>query len=100
MIVEYIPCDVDGGRGMDFGSAYREARASLDASPHCLAYELARCSEDPARSILRIERGSPERQMQDFRASPSSNHSSRRCARTSVTSRRCATTKSRAWRHG
>jgi quinol monooxygenase YgiN len=69
MIVEYIRYNVDGGRGIDFEAAYGEARASLDASPHCLAYELARCSEEPARYILRIEWDSPEGHMQGFRTS-------------------------------
>lgn len=69
MIVEYIRYDV-GGRGVDFEAAYREARASLDASPHCMAYELARCGEDPWRYILRIKWDSPEGHMQGFHTSP------------------------------
>ena len=70
MIVEYIRYNVDGGRGTDFEAAYGMAKASLDASPHCLAYELSRCSEEPARYMLRIEWDSAEGHMQGFRTSP------------------------------
>ena len=53
MIVEYIRYEVSEAEALV--RAYEAARASLDASPHCLAYELSRCSEDPKSFILRIE---------------------------------------------
>jgi quinol monooxygenase YgiN len=68
MIVEYIRyeiADVDA-----FVSAYSEARHALDASPHCLAYELSRCSEEPTWFILRIEWDSLDGHMKGFRGGP------------------------------
>ncbi|NUP14348.1 MAG: antibiotic biosynthesis monooxygenase [Polyangiaceae bacterium] len=67
MVIEYIRyeiSDVDG-----FMSAYQSARSALDASPHCLAYELSRCSEEPSSFILRIEWDSTEGHLQGFRKS-------------------------------
>lgn len=68
MIVEYIRYEVADGDG--FVAAYERARPSLDASPHCLAYELSRCTEAPASFILRIEWDSAEGHLQGFRSSP------------------------------
>lgn len=45
------------------------ARAALDASANCLAYELARCTEEPTSFILRIEWDSIDGHMQGFRKS-------------------------------
>ncbi len=68
MIVEYIRYETkDDGA---FMGAYDRARAALDASRHCLAYELARCTEDPKCFILRIEWDSADGHMQGFRRSP------------------------------
>lgn len=68
MIVEYIRYETEQGDGLI--AAYQEARTSLDASPHCLGYELSRCTEDAKSFVLRIEWDSAEGHMQGFRSSP------------------------------
>lgn len=68
MIVEYIRYEIADADA--FLRGYSTARAALDASPHCLAYELSRCTEEPASFILRIEWDSAEGHMQGFRKSP------------------------------
>ena len=70
MIVEYIRYELGEGQGEAFEAAYAQAAPSLDASPHCLAYELTRCVDAPASYILRIEWDSPEGHMQGFRRGP------------------------------
>jgi len=68
MIVEYIRYEVtDAG---PFLLGYETARAALDSSPQCLAYELSRCTEEPTSFILRIEWVSIEGHLQGFRQSP------------------------------
>jgi quinol monooxygenase YgiN len=67
MIVEYIRYETEDAAGLT--GAYEQARSSLDASPHCLAYELARCSEDPKSFILRIEWDSTAGHLEGFRKS-------------------------------
>lgn len=67
MIVEYIRYEVSDAAA--FVGAYEVARASLDASPHCLAYELSRCTEAPSSFILRIEWDSADGHLQGFRKS-------------------------------
>jgi quinol monooxygenase YgiN len=68
MIVEYIRYEI---RDADaFVGGYERARASLDASPNCLGYELSRCTEEPSSFILRIEWDSAEGHLQGFRKSP------------------------------
>ena len=47
MVVEYIRYRVAPDRSDEFERAYSKAAASLDASSHCLAYEIARGIEDP-----------------------------------------------------
>jgi quinol monooxygenase YgiN len=68
MIVEYIRYEIPDAE--PFLRGYQAARAALDASPHCLAYELSRCTEEPAAFILRIEWDSIEGHLQGFRKSP------------------------------
>ncbi len=68
MIVEYIRYEVSDPEGLI--GAYEAARSALDASPHCLAYELSRCTEEPKSFILRIEWDSSEGHLQGFRKSP------------------------------
>ena len=70
MIVEYIRYTIDDGRASAFEAAYSDAQASLAASPHCLGWELARCTEDPTGYILRIEWDSEEGHLRGLRASP------------------------------
>lgn len=68
MIVEYIRYETPDAEA--FLSGYSVARGALDASRHCLAYELSRCTEEPASFILRIEWDSAEGHLQGFRKSP------------------------------
>ena len=67
MIVEYIRYEVEDAAALI--EAYEAARSSLDASPHCLAYELSRCSEEPKSLILRIEWTSTQAHLEGFRKS-------------------------------
>lgn len=71
MILEYIRYKLSAPEsGGEFESAYRKAAASLDASPHCLAYELSHCTEEPDRYILRIEWDSTDGHLKGFRRAP------------------------------
>jgi quinol monooxygenase YgiN len=67
MIIEYIRYEISDAAA--FTSAYDAGRRALDASPHCLAYELSRCTEDPRSFILRIEWDSADGHLQGFRKS-------------------------------
>ena len=70
MIVEYIRYAIPADRRAGFERAYAEAAPALDASSHCLAYDLACCAEDPTQYVLRIEWDSAEGHLQGFRRSP------------------------------
>ena len=70
MIVEYLRYALPAGAGAQFELDYAQAAAQLDASPHCLGYELARCVEQPDRYLLQIEWDSAEGHLQGFRGSP------------------------------
>ena len=70
MIVEYTRYKIDEKRRQAFESDYRKAGESLDASSHCLAYELSHCTEDPNHYVLRIEWDSEEGHLKGFRSSP------------------------------
>jgi quinol monooxygenase YgiN len=70
MIVEYVRYTIPAERRDAFEAGYGSAAASLDASPHCRSYELARCAEDTTQYVLRIEWDSAEGHMQGFRGSP------------------------------
>jgi quinol monooxygenase YgiN len=77
MTVEYIrykfneqPAGSGGSIAGAFEAAYRVAASSLDASPHCLGYELSRCVEEQDRYILRIEWDSVDGHLAGFRRSP------------------------------
>lgn len=50
-----------------FEDGYTTAQDALQASSHCLGWELARCTEDPTQYILRIEWDSTEGHLQGFR---------------------------------
>lgn len=69
MIVEYIRYAIPNHRGPELEAAYLEAREALDASPHCLGYELARGHEEPDKYILRIEWDSIDGHLEGFRGS-------------------------------
>lgn len=70
MIVEYIGYNVPGDRSAEFERAYGEAAAVLDASEHCLRYEVARGVEEPGNYVVRIEWDSLEGHERGFRTSP------------------------------
>ena len=70
MIVEYIRYQVPDDETDPFEAAYQSAAASLEASPHCQRYEIARCTDDPGAYIVRIEWDSAEGHLQGFRRSP------------------------------
>jgi quinol monooxygenase YgiN len=70
MIVEYVRYTIPAERRDAFEAGYGVAAPALDASPHCLSYELTRCAEDPTQYVLRIEWDSAEGHMQGFRRSP------------------------------
>jgi quinol monooxygenase YgiN len=77
MIVEYIryklskrATDAEGETSGGLEAAYRAASSSLDASQHCLGYELTQCVEEQDRYILRIEWDSVEGHLRGFRRAP------------------------------
>src|SRR5437667_12848782 len=70
MIVEYIRYKIDPTRNDEFEDSYRRAGELLDASPHCLRWEAARCVDQPDKQIVRIEWDSADGHLQGFRRSP------------------------------
>lgn len=70
MIIEYIRYTISDDRAESFQTAYQAASRALDASSHCLAYELAQGVEQPDHWILRIDWDSLEGHEQGFRSSP------------------------------
>ena len=70
MIVEYARYKIDAKRQKTFEGDCKRAGASLEASSHCLAYELSHCTEDLDYYVLRIEWDSEEGHLKEFRASP------------------------------
>jgi len=70
MIVEYTRYKIDEARRKTFEKEYAEAAKSLQASKHCLAYELSQCTEDPSYYTLRLEWDSEEGHLKGFRSSP------------------------------
>ncbi|HEX4721106.1 MAG TPA: antibiotic biosynthesis monooxygenase family protein [Pseudonocardiaceae bacterium] len=69
MIVEYIRYTVPADQAAQFERAYDEAATHLLASPNCLGYDVARCSEEPASYIVRIHWDSSEGHIEGFRRS-------------------------------
>ena len=69
MVIEYIRYRLPSERCIEFERAYGLAGEPLLASPHCLAYELTRCTEDPTCYVLRIEWDSAEGHLRGFRGS-------------------------------
>lgn len=70
MILEYTRYKIDEKRREGFEKDYQKAAKPLDASSHCLAYELSHCKEDADHYILRIEWDSEEGHLKGFRTSP------------------------------
>jgi len=99
MIVEYIRYEIEEARRQFFEEDYCHAREILLKSPHCLAFDLANCVEDPTFYTLRIH-WDPKRAISKVSATArSSRHSSRASSLTSQTSVRCVTTgPPAAWR--
>lgn len=69
MIVEYIRYQLKTHTAAELIAAYGEASEFLRASPHCLAYELTACSEDPAALVVRIEWTDADGHIKGFRTS-------------------------------
>jgi len=69
MIVEYIRYALAPDACEAFERDYARAAPVLDASEHCLAYELSRCLDEPHRYLLRIEWDSAQGHLQGFRGS-------------------------------
>ena len=70
MINEYIRYQITSDRTEAFLDAYGDAKKSLEASEHCLGYELSRCIEDREHFILRIQWDSEKGHLEGFRRSP------------------------------
>ncbi len=70
MIVEYIRYSVKQSESDRLVQAYSRAGQVLQASPHCLGYEISRCQEDPSSFIVRINWDSLEGHTKGFRESP------------------------------
>ena len=70
MVIEYIRYEVPENRRAGFERAYGEASKVLDASGHCLGYEVSRGLEEPGRFVVRIEWDSVEGHERGFRESP------------------------------
>ncbi len=69
MIVEYVRYRIPEGNQQSFEAAYAEAATLLEASEHCLSYELSHGVEDPENYILRIEWDSQVGHERGFRSS-------------------------------
>jgi quinol monooxygenase YgiN len=69
VVTEYIRYLIPDGQAEAFTRAYTEAQRPLSASPHCLAYDLQRCVEEPGRFVLRITWDSLDGHMRGFRGS-------------------------------
>jgi quinol monooxygenase YgiN len=69
VVIEYIRYAVHAERAAEFEEAYRAASSILEEDPHCLAYEVARGSEDPEHFVVRIEWDSLEGHLDGFRKS-------------------------------
>jgi quinol monooxygenase YgiN len=70
MTIEYIRYRLPAEQVHTFRAAYERAAESLRASPVCLGYELAACSEEEGVFILRIEWTSKDDHLNGFRKSP------------------------------
>lgn len=70
MIVEYIRYTISADRAEGFQAAYQTASGALDASSHCMGYELSRGVEEREHWILRIDWDSLDGHKQGFRSSP------------------------------
>jgi quinol monooxygenase YgiN len=69
VLVEYVRYTIQPEHTAEFEAAYARAIASLEASSHCLGYELSRCQEEPSAYVLRLEWDSLVGHLQGFRKS-------------------------------
>ncbi len=69
MIVEYIRYRIRDERRSEFEDAYTTAQGALQQTPHCLAYEVAHCVEEPTSYVVRIEWDSLQGHVDGFRRS-------------------------------
>jgi len=69
VVVEYIRYQLAENQADTFVRAYEEAGEPLLASPHCLSYEVSRCTEESNHFIVRIEWDSAEGHLSGFRRS-------------------------------
>jgi quinol monooxygenase YgiN len=70
MVAEYTRYKISKDKQPAFEQAYRAAQQHLQASPHCVSYELSHCTEEPERYVLRIEWVSVDEHLQGFRHEP------------------------------
>ena len=70
VVIEYIRYSVPEERHVEFEAAYGEAAKVLEASPHCLGYEVSHGVEEPGHYVVRIEWDSIEGHERGFRGSP------------------------------
>jgi hemoglobin len=70
VITEYIRYRIPDTQAKAFEEAYRRAAVSLQTSPYCHTYDLARCEEEPESYILRITWTSTKDHLEGFRNSP------------------------------
>ena len=69
MVVEYIRYEVPPAQHEQFIADYQAAAAQLEASEHCLRYEISRGVEEPNNFTVRIEWDSLEGHERGFRKS-------------------------------
>lgn len=74
MISEYIRYTIPTEQISQLEPAYKRAATWLDKSPHCLGYELSRCTEDQSKWILHIHWDSHDGHLQGFRKSEEFKH--------------------------
>jgi len=70
MVVEYIRYEVPAPRHDEFLAAYKAAAKELEASAHCVGYEVSEGVEEPNNFTVRIEWDSVEGHEKGFRGSP------------------------------
>jgi heme-degrading monooxygenase HmoA len=69
VIVEYVRYRLPDEDRAAFERTYREVGPLLDASPHCLGWELRRSVEHPSDYVIRIEWDSQAGHEEGFRQS-------------------------------
>ena len=70
MVVEYTRYRISKDRQPAFEQAYQSAQQYLQASPHCISYEMSHCTEEQEPYVLGIEWVSAEEHLQGFRKEP------------------------------